>query len=220
VATFLGYMMEEDKRYSILSEWAEKGSLRQCLDASKSTMPANQLLAMSSGIAKGVCYLHDKFVVHADLKAANVLVSRSGEPLLADFGVSRMTESVWSKGFYTTETSRHSTRWLPYEYYHIDESETFHPDPMTDVWAFGMTLLELLTLKVPFEHIKNEGALRTAIMNQALPTQPIFEGSDAPLKNDMWSLCRKCWNKRPESRPSMQGVLRELIRINYRHGRS
>ncbi len=60
---------------------------------------------------------------------------------------------------------------------------------MSGVLLTDLSIQELLTLKVPFEHIMNEGALRTAIMNQALPTQPIFEGSDAPLKNDMWSLC-------------------------------
>ncbi len=52
-----------------------------------------------------------------------------------------MTETFWSKGFYTTEASRHSTRWLAYDYYHVGDSGKFRPNLKTDVWAFGMTLL-------------------------------------------------------------------------------
>jgi len=224
VSTFLGYVLGEDKNYYILSEWMAKGSLQQhleSLDKSTSNMPASQLFATSLGIAKGVRYLHGNSIVHADIKAANVLVSRSGEPLLADFGLSRMTESFWSKGFYTTEASRHSTRWLPHEYYYIGETEKFRPNPKSDVWAFGMTLLELLTCKVPYAHIRNDGALQRAIVNGVLPEEPKYEdpiSDDAKLKHDVWSLCCKCWDLDPEKRLSMQDVLRELIRTKYRNG--
>lgn len=71
----------------------------------------------------------------------NVLISRSGEPILADFGVSRMEESIRSKGFYTTSASRNSLNWLPYEYYHLSYATKFYPDVKADVWAFGMTLM-------------------------------------------------------------------------------
>ncbi len=120
----------------------------------------------SLGIAKGVCYLHDNNIVHADIKAVskltvrdayvvvetilqdNVLVSPSGEPILANFGLSRMAESLWSKGFYTTEASRLSTRWLPHEYYYVRENEKFNPSPKSDVWAFGMTVLVRSSINV------------------------------------------------------------------------
>jgi len=120
-------------------------------------------------------------------------VSRSGEPLLADFGLSRMAESFRSKGFNTTDTSRSSTHWLPYEYHFVQNSDKFHPNPKSDVWAFGMTLLELLTGEIPYPHIKNEGAIYRAMGNMVLPVKPKFEGPDAKLKDDIWLLCLKCW---------------------------
>ncbi len=75
----------------------------------------------------------------------NVLVSRSGEPVLAGFGLSRIlkadSESRLSESLFDDTFLRQDLRWLPYEYHHIPSSEKFRPNPKTDVWAFGMTLL-------------------------------------------------------------------------------
>jgi len=58
-----------------------------------------------------------------------------------------------------------------------------------------MTLLELLTGKVPYDHIKNDGALTGAISNEKLPNKPSFNSGDpnAKLKDDIWSTCLNCW---------------------------
>jgi len=232
VSTFLGYMSLEDEYY-IVSEYTERGTLRESLDKSKSAMPVSEMFAMSLGIAKGVCYLHDNQIVHANLKVDNIIVSRSGEPLLADLG---MSESFWSEGFYTADTSRHSTRWLPHEYFHYDPSKKFRFNTKTDVWAFGMTLLELLTGNDPYAHIQNDGAVARAIANGVLPDKPKCDDPEAHLEDDMWPLCLRCWTIVPvkslenlspqerleklsmQERPSMQDILRELIMMKYRRG--
>jgi len=259
VTAFLGYVWEEEENnYYILSAWMEKGSLRSCMAgfsirklfvmvlAFYLTVRFSNLPLQSLGIAKGLCYLHgvDVQVVHGDIKADNVLVSPSGEPVLTDFGISRMKESVASRSLYTTDASRSSMRWLPFEYYQFPDFEKFRFTPKSDVWAFGMTLLELLTGEIPYADIikGNEGAVQGRMMAQKRPAKPKFnlEGPDLKLKDDMWSLCLKCWvfvRKKEdlerlsmpekleylervikqERRPTMQAVLKELIRMKYRH---
>jgi len=81
-----------------------------------------------------------------------------------------------------------------------------------------MTLLELLTGNVPYARIVSDGAVMRAVGNGALPDKPKCEGPDAKLKGDIWSLCCKCWTLNHEERPSMQDVLRDLIRTKYRRG--
>lgn len=71
----------------------------------------------------------------------NVLVSPSGEPVLADFGLSRMGESLRSTGYYSTVIAKASVRWVPHEYYDMEDQDVFRANPESDVWSFGMTLL-------------------------------------------------------------------------------
>jgi len=166
-----------------------------------------------------LCYLHGIGIVHGDLRADNVLASPSGQPLLADFGQSRMNESPYSKGFYNTETHRGSTRWMAYEICHVDEDEIFCPNAKADVWAFGMTMLELLTSEVPYAHIRSEERVVAEIVNGKLPPKPIIKKSDpdAKLKHFMRSVCRKCWTKNPKKRPSMRDVLDEMLEYQRKH---
>ncbi|KLO16694.1 kinase-like protein, partial [Schizopora paradoxa] len=145
VLNFLGYALWENHHYYIASEWMERGDLKSCISIGLTML---ELFEMSTGIAKGLCYLHEKDIVHGDMKSLNVLVSSSGEPVVADFGLARMAESLWSKGYYSTVTVRASLRWVPHEFYFVDDNQTFRPNQKTDVWSFGMTLLVSLNFKL------------------------------------------------------------------------
>jgi len=173
------------------------------------------------GIADGLRYLHALAVVHADIKAENVLVSSSGEPLLADFGLSRMKETCVSKGYYSTETIRSSIRWCAFEYYNHPHDEIFRPTQKTDVWAFGMTLLELVTRDAPYAHIKSDNMVITELVTGKLPPKPTINDSsldpDANLKHFMWSVCEMCWTEDPKTRPSMQDVLKKMSDYHREH---
>lgn len=47
-------------------------------------------------IARGLCYLHDKKIVHLDLKSNNILLSRDGTAKIADVGLSKVLTGVWA----------------------------------------------------------------------------------------------------------------------------
>jgi len=105
-----------------------------------------------------------------------------------------------------------SPRWIAYEFYHLKDTELFRPNQQTDIWAFGMTLVELLTGEIPYAHIQSDGPVSKAVSNGLLPEEPIYRDSDpnADLQRYMWSLCRKCWKKEPVQRPLMRDVLKEM----------
>jgi len=213
VLPLLGYMIEGSYP-SLVSEWMEKGSLRSRMMELSTT----ELYFMSLGIASGLAYLHSRNVIHADLKSDNVLVSSTGTPLLTDFGISKLQSS--STTGYNTETIRGSTRWLACEFFEISDNDDEPPpthNEKTDVWSFGMTILELLSGDVPYASIKNDLRVMFAIVQGQLPAKPQIMGSslDASIRSYMWEICCRCWIKDPIERPSIAELLEGMER--YRH---
>ncbi|KLO15492.1 hypothetical protein SCHPADRAFT_849513 [Schizopora paradoxa] len=106
-----------------------------------------------------------------------------------------------------------SPRWAPYEYYFVEDEDIFHRTQKSDVWAFGMTVLELLTGNPPYAYIIADHRVSTEIKMGRLPRKPDINDSDphTELKHFMWSICLKCWRLKPEERPSMREILEEML---------
>jgi hypothetical protein len=115
---------------------------------------------------------------------ANVLINHIGTPKLCDFGLALLTESPAT----TTLNGdiRGSVRWIAYELVmqaisHDEEAEPTPPTTKSDTWSFASTLLELLTLKVPYHSIRNDIQVLTSIMtNSRLPFHPPSPDSAVP----------------------------------------
>ncbi|KAG6330714.1 hypothetical protein ID866_8377 [Astraeus odoratus] len=162
------------------------------------TVDPRPLLA---GIAHGLQYLHEHKpypIFHGDLKGVNVLISSEGQALLADFGLSYAVNSSLK---ITLTTPRGGTlNWMAPEILNdgLVSAEG-------DVWAFGMTALELFTTKVPF-HDRTIGAAIITRILQGPPDRPGMEETSFRLTDEWWGLCYSCWNPRPELRPNISGI--------------
>lgn len=94
---------------------------------------------------KAVVYLHDHNVMHRDIKGSNILLTREGEIKLCDFGLSRDIESPMGK----RTTCIGSPCWLAPEI--VSSGKKGDPyDNRSDVWALGVTAIELADGKPPF----------------------------------------------------------------------
>ncbi|KLO09787.1 kinase-like protein [Schizopora paradoxa] len=192
VHPLLEYVIDGD-RPSFISEWMENGSLRGYMIK----LTLNETLKMVHGIARGLAYLHFHGVIHSDLKADNVLVSLSGEALLTDFGISSIIESTLTFELGSNKFQRHTAE--------------------SDVWAFGMTVYELLTHESPYFHIKIEAQVILAIAKGARPTQPAspwFQSLE-PFGTFLWLICQNCWFKDPTKRLKMLDAIRELDSVAF-----
>ncbi|KLO12884.1 kinase-like protein [Schizopora paradoxa] len=208
VLPLLGCFLEGDEFPNLVSEWMVKGTLYDYMP----NLPRGVwTVEMACGIAEGLAYLHDNCVVHADLKSPNVLLSRTLEPLLADFGVSHILTGSMSQMCGTSMMNLKGTsRWMAVELLATD-SEMI-PDEKSDVWAFGMVLYELLERTLPFNHLKTDQQIILAISKGQVPESPSSKDrKDLPLsERGLWDICGDCWRKKPELRPSMSEILSDI----------
>ncbi|KLO13917.1 kinase-like protein, partial [Schizopora paradoxa] len=136
VLPFLGYYIEGESNPvpNLVSEWMVNGSL----DRYMKLIPRADLETwdLLFKIACGLGYLHSNGVIHSDLKCANILISEDRNPLLCDFGISRLTSTT------TTSTDiRGSMPWMARELFVVPQNAApSKHDERSDIWAFGMVI--------------------------------------------------------------------------------
>ncbi|KAI4323632.1 hypothetical protein L6164_023223 [Bauhinia variegata] len=136
VVTLLGSCSEGNARL-LVYEYVCNGSLDQHLSQhSRTPLSWENRIRIAIGTAKGLLYLHENGIVHRDMRPSNILITHDYEPLLGDFGFARTqnhdsihsTEVVGVVGYLAPEYCEHGK-----------------VSAKTDVYAFGVVLLQLIT---------------------------------------------------------------------------
>lgn len=139
--------METEYGFYLVSAYAENGSLsrytRENPDVDRlrlvSTVAHTYIVRIFTERIKlaqtlsALSYLHDKRIIHGDIKAANVLISSQGDALVCDFGLARAGDEVTM----TQLQGMGTVRWQSPELLNAG-SKTFQ----SDAWAFGMLIYE------------------------------------------------------------------------------
>jgi len=108
-------------------------------------------------IAEGLRTANDKNVVHRDLKPGNIMVTKSGQVKIMDFGLAKTSAA-------TTLTSAGTTiGTVPYM--SPEQARGDEVDHRTDLWSFGVMLYQLIAGRLPFKSAYNE-AIVYAILNE------------------------------------------------------
>ncbi|KAL1533488.1 non-specific serine/threonine protein kinase [Salvia divinorum] len=177
----------------IVTEYMPRGSLYEYLHKNHPALKLPQLLKFAVDVCKGMEYLHQKDVIHRDLKTANLLMDSSSVVKVADFGVARFQNNG---GVMTAETGTY--RWMAPE---VINHQPY--DQKADVFSFAIVLWELVTAKVPYD---NMTPLQAALgvrqgLRPELPTN-----AHPKIK----SLMQRCWEAVPSERPSFSDIRTEL----------
>ncbi|KAL4078967.1 kinase-like domain-containing protein [Scleroderma yunnanense] len=160
------------------------------------------------GIANGLHYLHtyeQGHIIHGDIKGSNVLVSDDGRALLTDFGFSHLAAASFSLAIEQRQGG--SLCWMAPEYLKADD---FTMTTAGDVWAFGMTVLELFTRKHPFDHLKGIGVVLNHILYNLEWERPSSDASCSRLTDEWWNVCLSCWNRDPSQRTPISSVVKNI----------
>lgn len=111
-------------------------------------MSETQMWKFIHDVAAGLAYLHEKEVVHQDIKPDNILIDDAGNYLITDFGVSTRARSTLRKSV-VSSTAGGTTAYMGPERF----SRQPAPTKASDIWSFGAMCFELLEGLVPFGEI-------------------------------------------------------------------
>ncbi|KIJ27046.1 hypothetical protein M422DRAFT_127665, partial [Sphaerobolus stellatus SS14] len=195
ILPFLGYsnIFSESQNAScevpaLISPWMSNGTLLQYLEENLKPNPDKLLMLVE--IANGIKYLHSNNIVHGDIRAGNILVSEDGTPYITDFGLSRLLKES-GLGLTTSSNAAGSLRWMAPE---LLRGSLTKVNKESDVWAFGMTILEVISGEHPFSEIKIDAAVFGQLINGTLPRKP------SELTEPVWKICHDCWMLDPACR--------------------
>ncbi|KAF8755614.1 Kelch motif [Rhizoctonia solani] len=163
-------------RIAMVSPWMENGNLSQFL-ADRTDVDRYKMCVQ---IAEAVSFLHDAKLVHGDIKALNILVTKDHRPQLTDFGSASLTEYTL-KFSTTTYVASTSLRWTAPEI--LLEVSSRGLSCQGDVYALGM---EVITGMVPYAGLSDLTVLRK-IQSCEPPDRP------GVCPDWFWSLISSCW---------------------------
>lgn len=158
ILKFIGYNLYDFNRKSrptIITEYMPRGSLMQLFNSvRRKNVPDNwntKRYIISLGIVLAMKYLHSNKIVHRDLKPDNILIDDNYYPRICDFGFSRFKNEEFASFIMNSSIG---TR-----FYAAPEIESQKYNYTVDIFSFGLTLFELITLvhsKVNVDLIKGQ----------------------------------------------------------------
>ena len=113
-------------------------------------------------------------------------------------------EDVTEKSASATLTTAGSARWLAPE---LIEGSISSPTKAADIYSFAMAILELLTGKHPYAHLKREAnVIHSIVEKKMMPPRPQSPEINVWLTDDLWTLMEQCWSSDADRRPPMSVV--------------
>lgn len=174
--------------------FCEGGDLYRKLKEQKGQLlPESQVVEWFVQIAMALQYLHEKHILHRDLKTQNVFLTRTNIIKVGDLGIARVLENHGDMASTLIGTPYYMSPELfsnkPYNY-------------KSDVWALGCCVYEMATLKHAF-NAKDMNSLVYRIIEGKLPPMPKV------YSTELAELIRTMLSRRPEERPSVRSILRQ-----------
>ncbi|XP_027743963.1 serine/threonine-protein kinase Nek5-like isoform X2 [Empidonax traillii] len=153
-----------------------------------------KILSWFVQISLGLKHIHDKKILHRDVKAQNIFLSSNGKVAkLGDFGIARQLNS--------TMEFAHTCVGTPY-YLSPEICENRPYNNKTDIWSLGCVLYELCTLKHPFEGNSLHELVLKICRGRFHPVPPSYS-------YDLRILISQLFKISPRDRPSISSILRK-----------
>ncbi|MBI9042860.1 MAG: serine/threonine protein kinase [Anaerolineaceae bacterium] len=153
---------EHDGAPYLVMEYLPGGTLKKLISELDMPMPYQEAAALLTPIAEALAYAHQSNIIHRDIKPENILITRSGEPKLSDFGVAKILGTDQSTQLTATGLGVGTPEFM------APEQWTGDVVPQTDIYALGVVFYELITGRKPYT-ADTPAAVLVKLMSDPLP---------------------------------------------------
>jgi serine/threonine protein kinase len=184
IVTYYHHFWEDEVLYLVM-EYCPGGSLRDKLAANSIT--TSQTIEWIQTLASCLRIIHKKGIIHHDIKPDNIVFSQNGTIKIADFGVAN--KNIGTRAYMSPEAFS----------WDVDSTN----DPRIDIYALGVTLMELLSKQNPFFGLSREEIIEK------------HQSADFPIQqlpNWQQEIILKAINKTPELRFQFMIELEEALK--------
>ncbi|MBQ1105484.1 Stk1 family PASTA domain-containing Ser/Thr kinase [Streptomyces anulatus] len=173
----------------IVMEYVDGSTLRELLHSGRRLLP-ERTLEMTVGILQALEYSHRAQIVHRDIKPANVMLTRTGQVKVMDFGIAR---AMGDSGMTMTQTAAVIGT---AQYLSPEQAKGEQVDARSDLYSTGCLLYELLAVRPPFV-----GDSPVAVAYQHVREEPQPPSNfDPEITPEMDAIVLKALTKDPDYR--------------------
>ena len=184
IVTYYHHFFEDNTLYLVM-EYCPGGSLRNKIK--EGNIKSSEAIAWIETLASCIRNIHKKGIIHHDIKPDNILFSQNGTIKIADFGVAN--KEIGTRAYMSPE----SFQW------EVNSTK----DPRIDIYALGVTLMEVLTKQNPFFGLSQDEIIEK------------HQSADFPIQdlpNWQQEIILKAINKVPELRLQFMIELEEALK--------
>ncbi|KAJ3003573.1 hypothetical protein HKX48_001697 [Thoreauomyces humboldtii] len=198
---YFGCCNVDDDSIWILNDYCGAGSISDCIELTESTFTEPQIAIVLAAALEGLAFLHNRKIVHRDVKCANILLTENAVVKIGDFGVSeKLTQTV---------CVRNSIVGTPY---------WMSPEVITgsdygteaDIWSLGITTIEMTDGVPPHSTVH---PMRAMFKIPFLPPPTLLQAY--AYSNTFNDFIAQCLVKDPKKRPSALDLLQHPFIAPY-----
>ncbi|XP_041106122.1 mitogen-activated protein kinase kinase kinase kinase 3 isoform X3 [Polyodon spathula] len=196
IVAYFGSYLRRDKLW-ISMEYCGGGSLQDIYHVT-GPLSESQIAYVSRETLQGLCYLHSKGKMHRDIKGANILLTDNGYVKLADFGVSAQITATLAK----RKSFIGTPYWMAPEVAAVERKGGYNQ--LCDIWAVGITAIELAELQPPMFDLH---PMRALFLMTKSNFQPPKLKDKMKWTNNCHHFVKMSLIKNPKKRPTAEKLL-------------
>ena len=200
------YFSRKSNTLWLILEYCSSGSAIDLMLSMDRTFSEVEVATIMEMVLQGLIIIHNKNLIHRDIKGANILLSEDGYAKLGDFGVGAQL---------LTEKYRKSKKGSPY-WMSPQVASNLKYDFKTDIWSLGITCIELIEGEPPFSELKPKSVMEKMSKNPPKPSEFVDFNEHT---DEFRSFIEHCLEIDPNKRYTAEELLKHEFITKFSKGR-